>query len=137
MKTTRGRLLGYLGSRSDPTADVAAVRELLQRGPLRYRKPSREELEEWRQLSDDGTTIYGARYVPCQATPRAIGAAAALALILLPGRALAWGKEGHQIVALIARSYLSAPVREKVDALLGDGHRHAHGARHGLRIGLG
>lgn len=40
------------------------------------------------------------------------------ALIAVPTEALAWGFEGHQVVALIARSYLSAPVRGKVDAIL-------------------
>ena len=36
----------------------------------------------------------------------------------LPSRALAWGYEGHQVIALIARSRLTPAVRAKVDALL-------------------
>ena len=38
---------------------------------------------------------------------------------LLPvAAAHAWGNEGHEIVALIAQHYLSAPVRSRVEALL-------------------
>ena len=37
---------------------------------------------------------------------------------VLPARALAWGYEGHEIIALIARSRLAPTVRAKVDALL-------------------
>jgi hypothetical protein len=43
---------------------------------------------------------------------------AALAALLIPARALAWGAEGHAVVALIARSLLRPEVRAKVDALL-------------------
>ena len=35
-----------------------------------------------------------------------------------PARALAWGNEGHEIIALIAQSFLNAATRQKVDALL-------------------
>ena len=41
-----------------------------------------------------------------------------VALALAPARARAWGPEGHQVVAVIARSYLTDPVRAKVDAIL-------------------
>jgi hypothetical protein len=34
------------------------------------------------------------------------------------GAALAWGDDGHQVIALVARSYLTPAAREKVDALL-------------------
>ena len=37
---------------------------------------------------------------------------------LVPAPAEAWGNEGHETVALIARSYLTPDVRAKVDALL-------------------
>lgn len=52
-------------------------------------------------------------------TPRF--AAAILTTVLgvaAPVRALAWGYEGHKIVAAIARSYLTPAVQAKVDALL-------------------
>ena len=39
-------------------------------------------------------------------------------LALVPARALAWGYEGHEVIALIARGYLTPTVRAKVDALL-------------------
>ena len=44
-------------------------------------------------------------------------AAAALALIV-PAPAFAWGYEGHQVIADIARDLLTPAVRAKVDALL-------------------
>jgi hypothetical protein len=37
---------------------------------------------------------------------------------LLPIAAHAWGDEGHEIVALIAEHYLSAPVKSRVESLL-------------------
>lgn len=49
---------------------------------------------------------------------RIIGYLAAAATILVPTPALSWGYEGHKIVALIARSYLTPNVRAKVDAML-------------------
>ena len=56
----------------------------------------------------------------------------AFAATILPLPALAWGFEGHQVVADIARDELTPAVRAKVDALLasvkgGDkpGHRNA------------
>jgi len=48
-------------------------------------------------------------------------AAAALLSIIVagsPAPALTWGDEGHEIVALIAQSFLDPPVRKKVSALL-------------------
>jgi S1/P1 Nuclease len=41
-----------------------------------------------------------------------------LGALALPGPAFAWGAEGHKVVAVIARSYLTPSVRAKVDALL-------------------
>lgn len=38
--------------------------------------------------------------------------------LMVPGLAQAWGDEGHEIVALIAQSYLEAPVRSRVQVLL-------------------
>ena len=49
---------------------------------------------------------------------RILLATAALASLALPAPALAWGDEGHRVVALIARSYLAPEVRTKVDAIL-------------------
>lgn len=40
------------------------------------------------------------------------------ALALSPAPALAWGSEGHQVVALIARQYLKPEARRRVDAIL-------------------
>ena len=37
---------------------------------------------------------------------------------VLPARALAWGYEGHQVIATIARTHLTPAVRVKVDAIL-------------------
>lgn len=47
-------------------------------------------------------------------------AASILSIVIAasPARALAWGNEGHEIIALIAQSFLSAATRQKVDALL-------------------
>jgi hypothetical protein len=42
----------------------------------------------------------------------------ALAIAAMPAPALAWGKEGHAIVALIARHYLTPKAAKAVDALL-------------------
>lgn len=39
-------------------------------------------------------------------------------LVSMPRQAVAWGNEGHEIVALIAQAYLAPDVRKKVDALL-------------------
>jgi hypothetical protein len=45
-------------------------------------------------------------------------AAVAIAAALLPSTALAWGYEGHEVIAAIARSYLSPDVRQRLDQLL-------------------
>ena len=45
-------------------------------------------------------------------------AAAVLACLALPAPAVAWGNEGHETIALIARSYLTSDVRAKVNAIL-------------------
>ncbi len=39
-------------------------------------------------------------------------------LAALPQKAAAWGDEGHQVVALIAQSFLDTDVRKRVNALL-------------------
>lgn len=49
---------------------------------------------------------------------RRLAAASALMATLVPTGALAWGFEGHQIVADIARAELTPAVRAKVDAIL-------------------
>jgi len=41
-----------------------------------------------------------------------------MALGLAPARALAWGYEGHEVIAAIARTYLTPKARANVDALL-------------------
>lgn len=43
---------------------------------------------------------------------------AILACLTLPAPAVAWGNEGHETIALIARGYLTADVRATVDAIL-------------------
>src|SRR6266436_3897353 len=45
-------------------------------------------------------------------------ALALAANIAQPGQALAWGDDGHKVVALIAQSFLQADVRKRVNALL-------------------
>src|SRR5215469_8309951 len=40
------------------------------------------------------------------------------AMALSPVPVLAWGSEGHQIIAAIARDHLTPEVRAKVDAIL-------------------
>jgi hypothetical protein len=50
---------------------------------------------------------------------------AAVILVLalgLPAPALAWGNEGHEIIAAIAQGYLTPAARAKVDALLAADH---------------
>lgn len=42
-------------------------------------------------------------------------------LLAWPASALAWGNEGHEVIALIARGYLT-PAKAKVDALLAADH---------------
>jgi hypothetical protein len=45
-------------------------------------------------------------------------AAAALTLVVSTGAALAWGDDGHKVVALIAEHYLTPTAKRHVDALL-------------------
>lgn len=47
-----------------------------------------------------------------------LAAAALLAVAVLPGSALAWGRTGHAVVADIARGYLTPKAAAAVDALL-------------------
>jgi hypothetical protein len=49
---------------------------------------------------------------------RTLFLAATAALALTPASAFAWGNEGHEIVAAIARDQLTPQVKAKVDALL-------------------
>lgn len=49
---------------------------------------------------------------------RFAGVAALAAALLLPAQALAWGYEGHRIVAGIARGLLTPEARARVDAIL-------------------
>ena len=49
---------------------------------------------------------------------RAAVTAASIALLLAPSPAFAWGYEGHEIIATIARADLTPAVRAKVDAIL-------------------
>ena len=49
---------------------------------------------------------------------RGVLAASSLAALLSPVPALAWGDEGHKVVALIAEHYLTPEAKAKVDALL-------------------
>jgi S1/P1 Nuclease len=52
-----------------------------------------------------------------QATPKALVLFLAAAL-LLPGRALAWGSEGHHIAAEIAEQFLEPSTAHRVHELL-------------------
>jgi hypothetical protein len=47
-----------------------------------------------------------------------LGAFASLCLMGITGRALAWGDEGHQVVALVADHFLDPVVKRKIDAML-------------------
>ena len=49
---------------------------------------------------------------------RYVAAAVGAALIMAPVQAAAWGREGHEVVAAIARSYLTPKAKVKLDALL-------------------
>jgi hypothetical protein len=49
---------------------------------------------------------------------RGMAAVAAISALSFPGLALAWGYEGHEIVAAIARGYLTPQVRGRVDQML-------------------
>jgi hypothetical protein len=58
----------------------------------------------------DGEIEKSARWFLC--------ACVALAGVIAPRSALAWGNEGHRIIAAIARSYLTPAVLGRVDSLL-------------------
>ena len=47
---------------------------------------------------------------------------ALVAAILLPTQALAWGPEGHSIIAELAQRRLSPQAAREVERLLGPGH---------------
>ena len=49
---------------------------------------------------------------------RIVIALAAAAVITAPGQASAWGREGHEVVAAIARGFLTPEAKAKLDALL-------------------
>jgi hypothetical protein len=49
---------------------------------------------------------------------RCLALVAAMCALSFPVAVFAWGSEGHQIVAAIARGYLTLPVRAKIDAML-------------------
>jgi hypothetical protein len=49
---------------------------------------------------------------------RLLARVAAILALSSPAAALAWGVEGHEIVAAIARNYLAPRVRDKVDQML-------------------
>ena len=50
---------------------------------------------------------------------RCIFAISCALLLLLPAELLAWGQEGHRIVAEIAYHYLSSGAQKKIDKVLG------------------
>ncbi len=56
--------------------------------------------------------------VPTTSRGRLTGCLLALLAACAPAPALAWGYEGHEVVAAIARSYLTPDVRRTVDAML-------------------
>jgi hypothetical protein len=49
---------------------------------------------------------------------------AVASLAATPDHALAWGDDGHKVVALIADHFMTPAVRTKVHAMLGR-HRHS------------
>jgi hypothetical protein len=49
---------------------------------------------------------------------RGVALIAAMSALAFPAAAFAWGYEGHQVVAAIARGYLTPEVRAKVDEML-------------------
>ena len=49
---------------------------------------------------------------------RGLAVVAAMSALSLPAAALAWGYEGHEVVAAIARSYLTPQARTRVDQML-------------------
>jgi hypothetical protein len=49
---------------------------------------------------------------------RALAVALAASVCLIPQSALAWGDEGHRIIALVTDRFLEPPVRDRVKAML-------------------
>lgn len=49
---------------------------------------------------------------------RGLALVAAMSALAFPAAALAWGHEGHEVVAAIARGYLTPEVRARVDQML-------------------
>jgi hypothetical protein len=49
---------------------------------------------------------------------RSLALAAAMSALTFPAAAFAWGYEGHEVVAAIARGYLTPQVRARVDRML-------------------
>lgn len=49
---------------------------------------------------------------------RALAVALAASVCLLPQSALAWGDEGHEIIALVGERFLDPAVREKIAGML-------------------
>lgn len=49
---------------------------------------------------------------------RSVALAAAMSALTFPAAAFAWGYEGHEVVAAIARGYLTPQVRARVDQML-------------------
>ena len=49
---------------------------------------------------------------------RGLAVVAAISALSVPGAALAWGYEGHEVVAAIARDYLTPRTRMRVDRML-------------------
>lgn len=47
-------------------------------------------------------------------------ALAVFLIALMPARALAWGGDGHRIVAIVAEGHLTPKARQSIDALLGE-----------------
>jgi hypothetical protein len=59
----------------------------------------------------------------------------ALAFALSTSAALAWGDDGHKVVALIAEHYLTPKAKAQVNSLLA--HRPSYCARHRERSHVG
>ena len=69
---------------------------------------------------------------PVASHVHAVRALLLLALVILPGKAFAWGEEGHRMVGEIAERYLGAAARAQVALLLRD-DRFADGQRSNRR----
>lgn len=53
---------------------------------------------------------------------RGLALVAAMSVMSFPAAAFAWGYEGHEVVAAIARGYLTPQVRSRVDEMLASDH---------------